>query len=313
MMQRHMPIGYMLVDGKIQLDEPKAAVVKMIFAEYLSGDSTSALAKQLTGMGFPNANNKPSWNHGSIGKILENVKYLGDEFYPQMIGAELFEQVQKRRRERCELLGRSIQSNWANRQYPFTGKLRCGECGEVYRKYTEHSGKASEKSLWKCKRYIYKNRVCCRCSFLTDEQLEKAFIEAVNRTLKKPEILYRMTRQKPIPNSPEFNILDQQIKELEAAGHYSSKELPALVFKRAQAFYKTAWINEAEHNARKMKQAFSGNQLITEFDDELFNLVVKQITVYTDHRLMFEFINELTTEVVYQAKKGEKHNADSDS
>jgi len=75
MMQRHMPIGYKLVDGKIQLDESKAAVVKRIFSDYLSGVSTSALAKRLTEMGFPNANNKASWNHGSIGKILENVKY----------------------------------------------------------------------------------------------------------------------------------------------------------------------------------------------------------------------------------------------
>jgi len=36
-------------------------------------------------MGFLNANNKPSWNHGAIGKILENTKYLGDALYPQMI------------------------------------------------------------------------------------------------------------------------------------------------------------------------------------------------------------------------------------
>src|SRR5690554_5874256 len=99
MMQRHMPNGYKRVDGKIEFDEAKAAVVKKIFADYLSGISTYALAKQLTEMGFLNANNKASWNHGSIGKILENVKYLGDEFYPQMISPELFEQVQKRRKE----------------------------------------------------------------------------------------------------------------------------------------------------------------------------------------------------------------------
>jgi hypothetical protein len=294
-----MPIGYKLVDGKIQLDEPKATVVKMIFADYLSGDSTSALAKQLTGMGFPNANNKPSWNHGSIGKILENVKYLGDEFYPQMIGAELFEQVQKRRQERCELLGRSIQPNSANRQYLFTGKLRCGECGEVYRKYIEHSGKASEKSLWKCKRYIYKNRVCCRCGFLADEQIEKAFIEVANRILTRLQILDRTTKKEPIPNNREYNRLDQQIKELEAEGRYSSKELPALIFKRAQAFYKTAKIDDAEYNTEKMKQAFLDRHLLTKFDEKLFLTVIKQITVYADHRLVFEFINGLTIEAGY--------------
>jgi site-specific DNA recombinase len=299
MMQRHMPIGYKMVDGKVQLDEPKAVVVKRIFADYQSGISTSALAKRLTEMGFPNANNKASWNHGSIGKILENVKYLGDEFYPQMIDTELFEQVQKRRKERCEQLGRSIRPNSGNLQYTFTGKLRCGECGEVYRKYIEHCGRPSEKSFWKCKRYIYKNRVCCRCGFLTDEQLEKAFLEASNRILARIQILDRKTTKEPIPNNPEFTSLDQRIKELEAEGRYSSKELPALIFKRAQALYKTAKIDDDEYNTGKMKQAFSGRQLLAEFDKELFLTVIKQITVYADHRLVFEFINGLTMETGY--------------
>jgi len=299
MMQRHMPIGYKLVDGKIQIDKAMAAVVKKIFADYLSGTSTSALAKRLTEMGFPNANNKASWNHGSIGKILENVKYLGDEFYPQMISADLFEQVQKRRKERCEQLGRSIQPNSANRQYPFTGKLRCGECGEIYRKYIEHSGRASEKSIWKCKRYIYKNRVFCRCGFLSDEQIKGAFIKVINRLLARPQIFGRMPRKEPTPNNPEFNRLDQQIKELEAEGRYSSNELPALIFKRAQALYKIARIDDAEYNTEKMKQAFSDRQTLTEFDEKLFDTVIKKITVCADHRLVFEFINGLTMEAGY--------------
>lgn len=299
MMQRHMPIGYKLADGKIQLDEPKAAVVKKIFADYLSGTSTSALAKQLTEMGFPNANNKASWNHGSIGKMLENVKYLGDEFYQQMIDAELFEQVQKRRKERCDHLGRSFRTNSTNRQCPFTGKLRCGDCGEVYRKYIEHSGRTSEKSFWKCKRYIYKKRVCCRCGFISDEQIVTAFLEAVNRILARIQILDRKPKKDPIPNNPEFNRVDQRIKELEAEGRYSSNELPALIFKRAQALYKTARIDDAEYNAEKMKQAFSGRQPLTEFDEELFLTVIKHITVYADHRLVFEFINGLTMEAKY--------------
>ncbi|MDF3000986.1 MAG: Recombinase [Bacillota bacterium] len=299
MMQRHMPMGYKLMDGKIQFDEPKAAVVKRIFSDYLSGISTSALAKQLTEMSFPNANNKASWNHGSVGKILENVKYLGDEFYPQMIEIEIFERVQDRRKERCEQLGRSIQPNSASHQYPFSGRLRCGECGESYRRYIEHCGKASERSLWKCKRYIYKNRVCCRCGFLSDEQIEKAFLEVANRILTRIQVLDRKPKKEPIPNNTEFNRLDQQIKELEAEGLYSSKELPALIFKRAQALYKTAQIDDADYNAGKMKQSFSGREPLTEFDEQLFLQVVKQITVHTDHWLVFEFINGLTMEAGY--------------
>ena len=110
---------------------------------------------------------------------------------------------------------------------------------------------------------------------------------------------------KTIPNNPEFNKLDQRIKELEAEGQYSSKELPALIFKRAQAFYKIARIDDAEYNTGKMKQAFSGRQLLTEFDEELFLTVIKQITVYAEHRLVLEFINGLTIEAGYKTKEGE--------
>lgn len=298
-MQRHMPMGYKLVDGKIQFDEPKAAVVKMIFSHYLSGISTCALAKQLTGMGFLNANSKASWNHCSIGNILENVKYLGDEFYPQMIETEVFQQVQDRRKERCEQLGRSIQPNSPSHQHPFARRLRCGECGEPYRRYIEHCGKAWERSLWKCKRYIYKNRVYCRCVFLSDEQIEKAFMEAANRIMTKKQILERKSPKEPIPYNTEFYRLDQQIKELEAEGLYSSKELPALIFKRAQALYETAQIDNAGYNAGKMKQAFAGRESLTEFDEELFLQVVRQITAHNGKRLVFEFINGLTMEAEY--------------
>jgi site-specific DNA recombinase len=86
MMQRHMPIGYKLVEGKIQFDEPKAAAVKKVFADYLSGTATHAIAKQLTKMKFLNANNKASWNHESL---------LESRLHRQDIGE-------------CQILGRRI-------------------------------------------------------------------------------------------------------------------------------------------------------------------------------------------------------------
>ncbi|WP_425060336.1 hypothetical protein [Sporomusa carbonis] len=69
--------------------------------------------------------------------------------------------------------------------------------------------------------------------------------------------------------------------------------------KRAQAFYKTARIDDAEYNTGKMKRAFSGRQPLAEFDEELFLTVIKQITVYAAHRLVLEFINGLTMEAAY--------------
>ncbi len=85
MQQWHMPIGYKMVDGRIVLDKEKAEVVKEIFINYINGLSLIKIAQELTTAGFPNANNKPSWNHGSVGRILENIKYMGDTIYPQII------------------------------------------------------------------------------------------------------------------------------------------------------------------------------------------------------------------------------------
>ncbi|WP_321021863.1 recombinase family protein, partial [Enterocloster bolteae] len=82
MKQRHMPLGYRMAGGKILIVPEQAELVKEVFQAYSEGNSLYQLARRLTDHGALNANHKPVWNHGTVGKILENRKYLGDEFYP---------------------------------------------------------------------------------------------------------------------------------------------------------------------------------------------------------------------------------------
>ena len=296
MAQRHMPIGYKLVDGKIQIDDPKADTVKRIFRDYASGASLLVIAKELSAEGFLNANNHPHWHHGTVSRILDNVKYQGDEYYPQLIDKELFSMVEKCRNEQCEKLGRNLQYNSRSRQSVFSGILRCGECGDAYRKYVEHGDRPTKRTFWKCKRYIDKNKVCCCNSFLADEQIESAFKAAANRILARKQGFDQTSKKEPIVNNSEFIKLDKKIKELETEGRYSSNELPALIFERAKAFYRTAQVDDREYNTEKMKQAFSNRYSLTQFDPELFRTVIRQVIVH-DGKLTFEFINSLSMEV----------------
>lgn len=295
MAQRHMPIGYKLVEGKIQIDDPEADTVKRIFRDYASGASLLVIAKELSAEDFLNANNQPHWYHGTVSRILDNVKYQGDELYPQLIDKELFSMVQKCRNEQCEKLGRNLQYNSRSRQSVFSGILRCGECGDAYRKYVEHGDRPTKRTFWKCKRYIDKNKVCCCNSFLTDEQIESAFKAAANRILARKQYL-ETSKRELIVNNSEFIKLDKKIKELETEGRYSSNELPALIFERAKAFYRTAQVDEREYNTEKMKQSFSNRNSLSQFDPELFRTVIRQIIVH-DGKLTFEFINSLSMEV----------------
>jgi len=291
-----MPLGYKIVDGKVIIDDEKAAVIKKIFEEYHKGSSLHAIAKELTNAGFLNANNKSNWNHGSVGKILQNIKYVGDDFYPQMIDKEIFESVQKRRKKKEQKLGRTLQPNSMKNQSLYSDKLVCGECGDVYRKYIEHAGRPSEKSNWKCKRYIYKNRVHCRNLFLTEEDIETAFISATNKILSRKWMLDKGRKKESPRITSEIRKLEERIKDLEEEEHFSSKELSELIFKRAKAYYSIAKIDDYDYNTEKIKQVLAEKEQLTEFEEDIFITIIKQIVIYKDGRILVEFINGITME-----------------
>lgn len=300
MKQWHMPIGYKMVEGRIVLDKGKAEVVKKIFNEYLKGSSTNKIAQELSSTGFLNANNKPSWNHGSIGRILEDSKYLGDDVHPQIIDERTFEMVQKRRKTVAERLGRKPQLNSVGNQNIFSGKLKCGECEDVYREYIEDVGKESEIRNWKCKRYIYRNRVCCRNLFLTGKEIENIFISATNKILSRKWMLDKGKKKEPLKTTMEIRNIEKRIKELEEEEHFSSKELSELIFKRARAYYSIAKIDDYDYNTEKIKQALADKEQLTEVDEDIFITIIKEILIYRDGRIIVEFINGITIEEDYE-------------
>ncbi|MGI6448986.1 MAG: recombinase family protein [Desulfitobacteriia bacterium] len=190
MAQRHMPFGYKIIDGAVTIEPEKADLVRKMFNDFISGISLKQMAKDLTEMKVPNANGKPSWNHGSIGKILSNCKYTGSDFYPAIIPEEVFNAANRLREEKNARLGRNVNyyANGIASTYPFSGRLICGECGSVFKRYTEHHDK-NKKCNWKCKRYIVDNRVCCKSGVVDDKQLEAGFIQIINRVMENPEMI----------------------------------------------------------------------------------------------------------------------------
>ncbi len=307
-MQTHMPIGYVMVNGKIQIDKEKFKIVKKIYSEYLKGKSLVAIAKALSEKEVPNANNKTNWTHSAVGRILENNKYKGDEFYPELIDKATFDEVQVKRKQKEKQLGRTAQPNSMKTQNLFSNKIYCGECGEPYRKYTEHSGKVSEKSRWKCKKYIFRNRVLCRNLFYTDEELKLVFISAVNQLIKNQRLL-DMPRKKETPKiSKERREIENQIRQFEEDENFSSKELAVLIFKRAELTYTAFKIDDYEVQTQKIKEMLIGKDLLTEFNEELFKEMIDKITLYQDGKVETQFTNGLIiSDILAYKRKDEKN------
>ena len=78
------------------IDEEKATAVREFFEYYISGLALMAAAEKV-GLKL---------YHGSAGRILRNVKYLGDDYYPAIIDRETFDKAEEIRMDRARVLGR---------------------------------------------------------------------------------------------------------------------------------------------------------------------------------------------------------------
>ena len=72
------PFGYMLADGRLEINTEEAEVVKEIFDMSLQGESISDIAKRVSKMDIPTRDKTSYWQESSILYILHNEKYAGD-------------------------------------------------------------------------------------------------------------------------------------------------------------------------------------------------------------------------------------------
>ena len=72
------PYGFRLVDKALVVYEPEAVIVRMMFENYLSGQSTSEIARDLNSRGIKTKTGKSTWRSTKVAYILGNERYCGD-------------------------------------------------------------------------------------------------------------------------------------------------------------------------------------------------------------------------------------------
>ncbi len=197
-------------NGELVINPEEAETVRLIYGEFLSGLSYTAIAKKLTGLGVMTPAGGRIWRAGTVGSILTNEKYKGcallqksytadyltkklvpndgavpqyyvEDSHPAVIEPAVFDLVQERigkRRETEGFSGRTI----------FSSKLRCGCCGAWYGPKVWHSTDRYRRIVWQCNARYGDGRRCAS-KRLTEEEIKSAFVRVVNRLADREALL----------------------------------------------------------------------------------------------------------------------------
>jgi hypothetical protein len=179
----------------------------------------------------------------------------------------------------------------------FSGVLICAECGSVY-SHIQPSHKKERYGVpkWKCKNYVYHNRVSCGGGFISDRQVEEVCTIAINRLIQNPELTEKC-KKKESQVSPEYRKITRNIEEAEGM---EADEMMALLFRQVSERYKTLEVRDEDIEAEKMRQILAGREEIGEFDEELHRKLIRQILVYKDDTVEVVFHNNNRIRIGYR-------------
>lgn len=93
LIMKHTPYGYDIVGGAAVINEEQAANLRKLCENYLSGMSFVQAAKDV-GL---------EMKHSGVKRLMQNPRYLGDDFYPAILTAEIAQAVETERLRRDAL------------------------------------------------------------------------------------------------------------------------------------------------------------------------------------------------------------------
>ena len=197
-------------DGKPEIDEEEAAVVRKIYSLFLDEDQTlHNIAKYLNEQGVPTPSKKPGckWSVQTVKSILTNEKYKGDALLQKSYVEDyLTKRSKKNNGERVqyyvhgshpaiiepsrwdlvqhEFERRSVNRHKISNNSPFTTRIVCDDCGGFFGHKVYHSGSRYETHCWYCN-HRYEGDKVCQTPIIKESLLKSAFEEALGQVLAR--------------------------------------------------------------------------------------------------------------------------------
>ena len=185
------PYGYRRGrDGRVELVEQEAAVVREIFEKVARGEAFVDITRNLNDRGIKTRLGN-AWGQNSFGAILKNERYTGVYIFdgtrieggmPAIISKEDFMAVQRKLATKKNPQGRHRE----NGDYLLTGKLYCGKCKEHMIGTSGTARNGTVHHYYSCTGKIAGS---CNCKSVKRDATELAIARAIRENVLQEEAI----------------------------------------------------------------------------------------------------------------------------
>lgn len=242
--------------------------------------------------------------------------YLTKDAHPPIITHEEAEAVQSIMEYRSRTL--NMNGEKSQNRYLFSGRIICGECGSHFRRQKIYIGKPYEKIIWTCHRHV-EDKEFCHMKAIREDVLQQAFTDMWNKlytnqgTILEPllKALTELAERKP--DSAEIEQLDNEIHSLSEQSRILNQVMKkgymdSVLFmeKNNQLSHRLTECRRKKtllaRKQKRTKEIVRTEQLIglvkeeeyqTTFNEELFDLTVREIKISLDHEISIVLKNGL--------------------
>lgn len=311
-------LGYDVRGGKMYINEEGAKIVRLIFHKFVNeGKGTHVIARELKEDGISSMRAK-EWDNTVILRIIRNEKYCGDlvqkktitpdylthekkynhgeedfviikNHHEPIISREMFDKANRILEERA--LSQEGKSKHSNR-YPFSGKIKCGNCGMSYVARYKNRKDGSRYKAWKCGEAV-KNGVphtdkqgniigCSNTSIRNEDAVHIMYLVAKNLKYNRKKVISNLIKViKSVLSDSSFRT---DLNKLEKRIHAEKEKRDRLLLLYMEGSITKDEFNEARketeaciNDLKEQIESISGGRDMIEQQDKLFEDIVKAI------------------------------------
>ncbi len=278
MKNRRFPYGYKMENGRIVTDTAEAQTVKHIFSQYLAGGNLQNIADALTKRRVEYLPGEYVWNKSRIKRIIEDVRYLGNDTYPAVIDADTFRRANAEKDSRRTYTNPTVTAE----DKRLTSMAVCGECGGKLFHRTDNTQKHRE--TWYCK-----SGACKYGIQMTIAELQAEITELLNRLIADPTLAESVRQEAAAESSLEIKRMENEIERSLDALNFQKEEIQNMILQCAAKKYQEN--KSARHITDRLKADLEQSSPLSEFNMELFDRTVSAVIMEKDRTIRLRLKN----------------------